>query len=196
MCLRHLRFHSRMPGSLFDGDDRLFRKLVPKVAVYGEYGVGESTIWVVNNTSARVLAAETDAAWIKRVKSKMKTLDRLDVSLVDVGEVGSFGRPRDYSKRANFMRYVESIWKRDRQPELVLIDGRFRVCCFLYCLRHGAPGTRILFDDYRDRPHYHLVEEFVSPDESFGRQSLFTIPDTLDKEKIDETLQQFLYVME
>ena len=33
-------------------------------------------------------------------------------------------------------------------PDLILIDGRFRVCCFLSSLKYGNVGTKILFDDY------------------------------------------------
>ena len=32
--------------------------------------------------------------------------------------------------------------------DCVLVDGRFRVCCFLTSLKNAEQGTRIIFDDY------------------------------------------------
>jgi hypothetical protein len=48
---------------------------------------------------------------------------------------------------------VHSPWRRGAvKPDLVLIDGRFRLACFLHPLLAAAPGTPILFDDYTNRP--------------------------------------------
>jgi hypothetical protein len=60
----------------------------------------------------------------------------------------------------------------------------------------GAPGTHLLFDDYTDRPEYHLVEEFIKPVQTCGRQALFTIPEQLDQQLILTTARQFCYVLD
>lgn len=49
-----------------------------------------------------------------------------------------------------------------------MIDGRFRVACFLYSLLCAETGTVILFDDYSLRFRYHLVEDFCPKVESHG----------------------------
>ena len=79
-------------------------------------------------------------------------------------------------------------------PDLVLIDGRFRVCCFLTSLARAEAGTILLFDDYRDRPLYHLVEEFVQPSRQCGRQTAFVVPANVDKQLLLATAERFLYV--
>ena len=38
--------------TLFDGDDYLFKKYLKNCKIYFEYGVGDSTIWVLENTSS------------------------------------------------------------------------------------------------------------------------------------------------
>jgi len=180
---------------LFDGDDRLFKEAVSGVQIYGEYGVGKSTIWVSSNTSASILAVDSSREWIEEIKSVTNQSERVQIEWVDLGELGNWGRPLTYKKRDFFYDYVRSIWSRDQAPELVLIDGRFRVSCFLYSLITGKPGTRIFFDDYVSRPHYHVIEEFVSPIETCGRQGLFVIPERLDRENIGKTMERFLYVI-
>ena len=181
---------------LFQGDDRLFKTLIREVRVYGEFGMGSSTIWVLDNCNCTVVAVESDKIWIDHVKEKAESAARLDVTHVDVGALVRMGRPKTYDKRENFIDYCTAIWNGPQKPELVLIDGRFRVCCFLNCLLHGDPGTKILFDDYLYRPTYHVVEEYVQPSDYCGRQALFIVPDSLDKQEIAEQMQKFAYVME
>lgn len=181
---------------LFQGDDRLFKSLVREVRIYGEYGMGSSTIWVLDNARCHVVAVDSDLVWIEHVRKKAESSVRLHASHIDIGEPGRMGRPKSYEKRENFLAYCSSIWEGSHKPELVLIDGRFRVCCFLNSLLHAEPGTKILFDDYFYRPFYHVVEEFAEPVDYCGRQALFIVPDELDKKEIRSQMEKFAYVIE
>ena len=181
---------------LFDGDDRLFKQHILTVDIYGEYGVGESTIWTANNTQVSIISVDTSQAWIEKVKSNIKLSNRVDIDWVDLGELGRWGRPLSYNKKEFIYDYIKSIWLKTNKPELILIDGRFRVCCFLYSLVQGSPGTKIIFDDYVNRPHYHIIEEFIKPAKIYGRQGLFVIPENLDYKNIEQTIPQFIYVMD
>jgi hypothetical protein len=66
-------------------------------------------------------------------------------------------------------------------PDLILIDGRFRVSCFLYSVLHCKPGVRILWDDYLNRPEYHFVENVLSPQGLIDDMTIFTTTENLDK---------------
>ena len=46
-------------GVIFDGDDRLFKEILSDTKIYGEYGCGNSTKWVLENTNAIVKSVET-----------------------------------------------------------------------------------------------------------------------------------------
>ena len=46
-------------GFLFDGDDAVFKALLPQTTTYAEYGVGKSSLWVLANTRASILAVDT-----------------------------------------------------------------------------------------------------------------------------------------
>lgn len=180
---------------LFDGHDALFRAAIDGVRVYGEYGLGASTLWVDANTSARIVGVETDAQWADRIRAAL-TRDGHDIRHVDVGPVAKWGKPRTYRKRRNFIDYVEGPWGSLTKPEAVLIDGRFRVACFLTSLVTADPGTPIIFDDYVGRRTYHLVEEFGAPVAKNDRQAVFIVPERRDKPAIRALRDQFAMVLE
>ena len=183
-------------NSLFDGDDQLFKKIVPSIKCYAEYGCGKSTIWVANNSKALIYSIDTSQEWITSVRSEIGNREAV-LKWIDCGELRDWGTPLTYEKRASFLRYAKSVWLDNFNPDTVLIDGRFRVLCFLNSLKYADEGTRIIFDDYIDRPHYHIVEEFVSRSEVCGRQCLFVVPprEDIDLALVDSMIEKFEYVM-
>ena len=185
-----------MPPSLFAGDDALFVERAARARVYGEYGCGASTIWVATNSSALIQSVDTSAERIDHVRRSTVDAARPPrLTHVDLGPLGKWGRPLDYAARQRIPSYLEAPWQGE-PPDLVLIDGRFRVACFLHSLLVAAPGTGLLFDDYANRAHYHLVEEFCPPLERCGRQALFEVPASLPRERITAERDRFLYVMD
>lgn len=181
---------------LFNGDGGLFKQVAADCDVYGEYGMGASTRWVLANTRAKVMAVDTSKEWIDHVVRSNDDPSRLIVNWIDVGPLGGWGRPLSYTRKENFSSYAEAIWRGPDKPQLVLVDGRFRVFCFLQSLLSSEPGTSIIFDDYANRPHYHLVEELVKPSQTHGRQALFHTPQAFDREYAKMLHQRFMYVLE
>ena len=86
--------------------------------------------------------------------------------------------------------------KQKYKPDFVLIDGRFRVASFLTSIKFCDDGCKIIFDDYANRPHYHVVEEIIKPIKIFGNQALFEIKDrnSLQENEIDQLLTSFEHV--
>ena len=187
------------PERLFDGADALFKSLVGSASVYGEYGCGKSSQWALKNSSAQVLSVDTSLDWIEKVRSQtMEYAHRLQIKHVDLGEMGAWGWPLRYRYRDRFWEYTDFLWQQTKLPDVVLVDGRFRVCCFLTSLKYARPGTKILFDDYINRPHYHIVESYVPRVEVWGRQCLFVAPpaDSLDMQALDREIANFRHVLD
>jgi len=182
--------------ALFDGDDRLFIENVAGAGTYLEYGMGESTLWVLANTDAVVYAVDTSAHWVGQVCARAADPSRLHARWIDLGPLGDWGTPVTFARRHHFRDYVEGFWRDGVGPDFVLIDGRFRVACFLHSLLSAAPGTRILFDDYAGRPWYHAIEEFVVPAVKGRRQALFVVPERFDRAEAEKAREHFLYVRE
>ncbi|MEO1003772.1 MAG: hypothetical protein AAFX65_11755 [Cyanobacteria bacterium J06638_7] len=183
---------------LFDGNDSLFKELLKETRIYGEYGCGKSTLWVAENTDAMIRSAETALEWFERISAAVDSKStKIRLEWIDLGPVEPWGYPKTYEKRHRIRDYLNSIWKNENEkPDTVLIDGRFRVACFLNSLLHARPGTRILFDDYTHRSRYHVVEEFIRPARVCGRQALFVVPTSLDIARAEGELNKFEYVME
>lgn len=183
------------PPELFDGDGALFRELAAKSKSYLEYGIGQSTIWVAENTEAQIAGIDSSSEWIDHVASATPD-NRCDLKWVDIGDMNIWGRPKDFSRRNDFAQYPKAPWTETAHPDLILIDGRFRVCCFLTTLAHAAPGANIIFDDYTNRPLYHVVEEYLAPTAWSGRQAHFVVPDKVDVDAILAEAKRFELVFE
>jgi hypothetical protein len=184
-------------GSLFGGDDSMFKKVAGGAKSYAEYGCGASTIWMAKNTAAQIRAVDTSADWVKKMHENVGT-DRADIQWIDCGPLRKWGVPLGFGKRGNFKTYADAPWTDGQSIDVVLVDGRFRVSCFLASLANADAGTKIIFDDYTDRPHYHVVEELVERQQICGRQCLFEVPPKakMDLEKLDHLRIRFEYVMD
>ncbi len=175
--------------TLFDGDDGLFKELIKHSQTYFEYGCGKSTEFVFKYSNAYIFSVDTSKDWVRKIKSLVgiKGSERLNLTWVDVGEVANWGTPTSFKMKHNFIKYAESLWLNIEKPDLVLIDGRFRVLCFLTSVKFAQAGCRILFDDYINRPFYHVVEDFCPKIDTCGRQALFEVSQTA-KDQISEDL--------
>lgn len=172
----------------------MFREAVQDCENYAEYGCGESTLYMNRLKGCDIQVAETDLGWAQSIGAR--TDERVKIFHIDVGEVRQWGRPIGYEKRAAFRSYFAAPFSGGFSPEVVLIDGRFRVACFLYTIMHASPGTVIIFDDYADRPPYHVVEEVIAPVEVNDRQAKFVIPHADLTTPAAELLEKFEFVMD
>jgi protein O-GlcNAc transferase len=145
-----------------------------------EYGSGGSTVLAAQMPRTLTFSVESDQAWACELQRKF---DQSDVPAppilypVDIGKTGRWGRPINDKKWQNFHRYALSIWIEPffRHPDVVLIDGRLRPACFVATCLHIRKPVTVLFDDYVDRPSYHIVENLVKPVEMVGRMARFVI---------------------
>ena len=174
---------------LFDGDDNLFKSLISEVKTYFEYGCVKSTEYMYKNSNASIFSVDTSKEWaVKTLNlSKYSNNDRLNVKWIDVGDVADWGYPTSFKKKQNFVKYANWFWSFRLKPDLVVIDGRFRVLCFLTSVMYAPVGTKIIFDDYTNRPFYHVVEEFLKIKDTCGRQALFEVNER-SKKLIDKSV--------
>lgn len=186
-------------NQLFGGDDLLFKTGVRNSIVYGEYGCGESTKWALMNTNALIISIDTSREWVLKISDENKSFNhRLSLYHANLGDVGIWGYPVSYEFINDFSQYTDFIWKQDKKPDFVLIDGRFRVCCFLTCLKYATEGTEIIFDDYINNEKYHFIEKYVRRSEEYGRQCKFVVPnkDDININDLEVDIESFRLVMD
>ena len=174
---------------LFDGDDALFKNLISEVKTYFEYGCGKSTEYMYKKSNASIFSVDTSKEWAAKTLnlSKDSNRERLNVKWIDVGDVADWGYPISFERKQNFVKYANWFWEFGLKPDLVVIDGRFRILCFLTSIKFASIGTQIIFDDYTNRPFYHVAEDFLKIKDTCGRQALFEV-DKGSKKLVDESV--------
>jgi hypothetical protein len=145
-----------------------------------EFGSGGSTALAAEMPGKTVFSVESDGAWLRKMRAWFDANPpAADVRLhhADIGPTVKWGRPRDTRFFRRWPRYALSVWDRPdfRQPDLVLIDGRFRVACLLATAYRIDRPVTVLFDDYLGREPYRAVEEIAKPVAMHGRMARFDL---------------------
>jgi hypothetical protein len=146
-----------------------------------EYGSGGSTV-IAAMSGARIFSVESDPDWARNVETWLAAKglkDKVTLHLADIGPTKLWGRPKKIRlvHLPRYLRYPSSVWLRAdfQHPDVILIDGRFRVACFLEAMTRIRRPTRLLFDDYVRRQNYHVVERFQKPVQTIDRMAVFDL---------------------
>ena len=190
----------KLPEEPWMGEEGLilFKELANKAQYYLEFGSGGSTIYMIKNSKAKkIISVDSDKDWVKKINESLNESqkNRLHIEHCNIGQVGSWGVPRNNSHIDSYWRYMVTPWgyatKISIKPDLILIDGRFRVACFLYSLLASEIGTTILFDDYADRPEYFVVEQFCKLSSKAGRMGVFKSSKDYSTTEICQAIAQY-----
>ncbi|MFD1344095.1 hypothetical protein [Litorisediminicola beolgyonensis] len=160
----------------------LLRAEYARAEVILEYGSGGSTVLAAEMPGKTVFSVESDRDWAEMMRGWFAAnppTDGSDVDVVwaDIGPTKAWGHPVDETLWKRFPRYPLEIWGMShfRQPQVVLVDGRFRVGCALAATYMTEAPLVLLFDDYRQRDQYHRIEDFLGAPEMTGRMARFEI---------------------
>ena len=160
-----------------------------------EYGSGGSTVMASEIPGKAIWSVESDKNWANMMKAWFENepgLSKPNIVYANVGPTGQWGMPEDKTHSKRFPGYPLGVWKLDgfQQPDVVLVDGRFRVGCFLATLYQCTKPVTLFFDDYVGREPYHVVESFLPVAETRGRMVRFEItPSDFPKERLLEVIQ-------
>jgi hypothetical protein len=163
-----------------------------------EYGSGGSTVLGAEMPGKTIFSVESDATWLADMHSyfaENPPLATLHLHHGDIGPTKEWGFPKHDASYRKWHRYPLSVWELPEflHPDLVFIDGRFRPACFLTALFRITRTTTVLWDDYIDRPNYHIVEKLVKPITMIGRMALFEIsPMAVPVDKLAWVLDTYL----
>lgn len=165
---------------------------------YLEYGSGGSTVEAARMRK-RFVSVDNDAYYLAAVQKRIDTeLGACSGSLVpvDIGHCGKWGYPIFKKPTAARLRawrsYAETPWSMfTNEPDLVLVDGRFRVHCALYSISQmSSENFQILVDDYEPRPFYREIEKFASLNRMCGHMAVFKFKPH-DKDELRISIEQF-----
>jgi hypothetical protein len=172
---------------------------------YLEFGSGGSTVLAARE-GKRFVTVDSDTYFLKAVRDKIRTVVG-DVGLaqgrfipVDIGCTQGWGvpifRPPTSERLKRWKRYFLAPWEEcgdSFAPELILIDGRFRVACALATIQalRDHRNWEICVDDYLGRAYYREIELFARLDRMVGRMAVFKPLKESKPEALQEALERY-----
>ena len=146
-------------------DKKLFYEYLDNASHYFEYGTGGSTYQAsIRPNIKRVISVETDYIWHNQFKFLLAA-DHIQFIYSDMDCVtNTWGRPGVNSTLNQWIAYSDQIKKVDpdvlNKLDFILIDERFRVACCLKCFDLIQDDCLIAFNDFLNRPEYHIVLDY------------------------------------
>jgi hypothetical protein len=166
-------------------EESYFRECIRKSRRFLEFGAGFSTKLALDDPERIVYSIETSVDYISALRKEIESLyekerlENLHLIHIDIGPTKEWGRPISDEFMDSWPTYSSKPWEIMKahhfKPDLILIDGRFRVSTFLQAWKN-APGATIIFDDFFNRPQYHKVVALIKPLRRDGRIATFKIP--------------------
>lgn len=154
-----------MEPHLSINDKIMFYKYLDKIKVYFEYGSGGSTVQAnIRNNIIKIYTVESDIVWFNLIKKN--TNNNIITYIFNNMDTipNKWGRPglkATNQQKINYSSQLENLTSEEkRNIDLILIDGRFRVACCLKSYNNIKDDCLIAFDDFLDRPHYHVVLKY------------------------------------
>lgn len=167
---------------------------------YLEYGAGGSTLLAARvKTIKNITSVESDPEFVHAevqqdiaVKKAIEDL-RVQMLVIDIGSTGEWGVPVNDEKKHLWPNYALSPFNHNfNTPDLVLVDGRFRVACAIASAM-SAPSARILIHDYSDREKYRVLEELLEIEKSVHTLFKFRRRSDFNQKKAEKLLKLYLY---
>lgn len=148
-----------------------FLKQLEGSKLYLEYGTGGST-YQAARLGIDFIAVDTDSYFLDSVRAKIHAAGMERAGQLywhaDIGWTGTWGRPlgRVTDHRRELFRRASDPPPKcfdGRQPDLVLIDGRFRVASAfkVFNMLSAQTGWMVVVDDYTDRAYYREIEDYA-----------------------------------
>jgi hypothetical protein len=150
-------------------DIQLFYKYLDKASYYFEYGTGGSTYQAsIRKKIKQIITVESDYVWHKQFKFLLESNndnDNIRFIYCDLDcKPHTWGKPGPNSTINDWIEYSDQIRKIDQDTinkiDFILIDERFRVACCLKCFDLINDDCLIAFDDFLNRPEYHIVLDY------------------------------------
>jgi hypothetical protein len=157
------------------------RQAYEGASVILEYGSGGSTVMASELAGKTITSVESDGKWLRMMNGWFEANPAQSTPRLHhgkIGKTGSWGMPSSLLQYARFPNYSLGVWGEPwfEQPDVVLIDGRFRQACLLATLYRATRPVTVYFDDFVNRqPSYSTILKYAEPVEVRGRMARFEL---------------------
>ncbi|MWB77210.1 hypothetical protein GLS40_04160 [Pseudooceanicola sp. 216_PA32_1] len=181
--------------TLPEAEAALLRAEYAAASVILEYGSGGSTVLAGEMPGKRVFSVESDPDWAAMMRdwfAQTPPASPVEVIHADIGPTKEWGHPKSHHGWRSYPAYPLGVWELDEipHPDVVLVDGRFRVGCALATAFRAQRPVVLLFDDYAGRQAYHVIEDYLGTPELTGRMARFEVtPQPVPAERLLQVIQ-------
>jgi hypothetical protein len=166
----------------------MMTRYLARATHYFEWGSGGSTGYAASFPSIRtILSIENDPQWAVEVQTNVP---RAMVKYINTGPVNPGGSPRDGRMKSRWSEYYTACVHRHVDPDLVLIDGRWRVACAV-SVALTLPNAIVLIHDYTPRSSYHILEQYFDRIETCETLVAFTVKPNLDSRELNSVRERY-----
>lgn len=163
-------------------------ELLEGTSCFLEYGAGGSTRLAARLGVRDIYSVESDRKFLGAVGNILHEDDSPSTFhpvFADIGPTKEWGNPVDNSGARRWPDYPLGVWELLRtdqvMPDLILVDGRFRLACTLASLLHAPAGTTIMIDDYVKRErHYQAFTRHAKIKQFVTRCAIIEVPERID----------------
>lgn len=170
---------------------------------YFEFGLGGSTLLAYNKSNCKINGVDSSKEWVDNVLALIPDKNRVCLSYIDIGPIKEFGYPVSGDKKECWDQYSKSIHNLAKAPDVVLIDGRFRVACaiqtVLFCIKNNLRPRIFLHDS--SRAAYKRVLEILDVVKEIGSNSTLAnglvelrLRDSYDISNLENSYEFFKHV--
>lgn len=176
-----------MQPSMSSSEIAMVSDFMSRATHYAEFGSGGSTCLACKFPNLRsIVSVESDHAFQQKVQAMCP---RADVRWINIGKTGDYGHPIGTASKHLWRDYSTADVGR---PDLILIDGRFRVACGIQCcLKY--PDAIIMIHDFAHRTEYHLLLQFLDVFSSTDSLVVARVKPGLDKAALEDSFERFVH---
>lgn len=162
-------------------EKRLFYKFLysPDTRFYYEFGSGGSTYKAIRAPNIeRIVSMESDTSYYISTQGLLSA-PKCERILIEVGAKNDWGNPLPGLPLSQYELYFKHIDSIGVAPDLVLIDGRWRVACALHAWAKCSARTVLLVDDSQRAEYAGILKYFVVIDSAGDMVALKARPDVV-----------------
>lgn len=188
---------SSLPVHMTSSERDALERFLDSASSYVEFGCGGSTVLACQKSLQFVVSLDSSHDWIAKTWRACQRNGKLVPQMIfaDIGPVGEWGRPVDESCKHRWPIYSAAVWDipQAEDADFFLIDGRFRVACFLETILRCRADAVVAIHDYPERREYHVVEQFARPLMTTDSLTAFVPRAGMERAKVQAMLPMFTY---
>ena len=188
---------------LLENDKKMFYKYLDKCSIYFEYGSGGSTYnALIRDNVKKIYSVESDYKWLTKlkdiiaekidIKKKNKFISFFNEMDTQSETWGYPGKNATIAQKIKYSNYILDLDETEQKNiDLILIDGRFRVASCLKCFDVINDDCLIAFDDFLNRPEYNIILDFFNIIDSTSDKRMVILKKNLNVNVPKQLIQKY-----